>query len=92
TAPTKQVNKGLDMLGLSIEDVQGKSLDETLRIFRESFKKLDKTQQSQAASMIFGKDAMSGMLSIINTSEDDYNSLSDAIYNSDGAAEKMADT
>lgn len=92
TAPTKQVNKGLDMLGLSIEDVQGKSLDETLRIFRESFKKLDKTQQSQAASMIFGKDAMSGMLSIINTSEDDYNSLSDAIHNSDGAAEKMADT
>lgn len=91
-APTKQVYKGMDMLGLSIEDVQGKSLDETLRIFRGSFKKLDKTQQGQAASLIFGKNAMSGMLAIINASEDDYNSLSNAIYNSDGAAEKMADT
>nr|DAN81473.1 MAG TPA: minor tail protein [Caudoviricetes sp.] len=91
-APTKQVHKGMDMLGLSIEDVQGKSLDETLRIFRSSFANLDETQQAQAASMIFGKNAMSGMLAIINASEDDYNSLSDAIYNADGSAEKMADT
>ena len=91
-APTKQVYEGMEMLGLRIEDVQGLSLDETLRIFRGSFKKLDKTQQAQAASLIFGKNAMSGMLAIINASEDDYNSLSNAIYNSDGAAEKMADT
>lgn len=91
-APTKQVYAGMEMLGLRIEDVQGLSLDETLRIFRGSFKKLDKTQQAQAASLIFGKNAMSGMLAIINASEDDYNSLSNAIYNSDGAAEKMADT
>lgn len=91
-APTKQVYKGMDMLGLSIEDVQGKSLDETLRIFRSSFANLDETQQAQAASMIFGKEAMSGMLSIINTSEEDYNSLSDAIHNADGAAEGMAKT
>lgn len=91
-APTKQVYAGMELLGLRIEDVQGLSLDETLRIFRGSFKKLDKTQQAQAASLIFGKNAMSGMLAIINASEDDYNSLSNAIYNSDGAAEKMADT
>lgn len=91
-APTKQVYNGMDILGLSIEDVQGKSLDETLRIFRKSFANLDETQQAQAASLIFGKNAMSGMLAIINASEDDYNSLSNAIYNSDGAAEKMADT
>lgn len=91
-APTKSVRDGMDMLGLSIEDVQGKSLDETLRIFRSSFANLDKTQQAQAASMIFGKEAMSGMLAIINTSESDYNSLSDAIHNADGAAESMAET
>lgn len=91
-APTKQVYKGMDMLGLSIEDVQGKSLDETLRIFRSSFANLNETQQAQAASMIFGKEAMSGMLSIINTSEEDYDSLSNAIHNADGAAEGMAKT
>ena len=91
-SPTKEVMNGMSMLGLSIEDVQGLSLDETLRIFRNSFANLDGTQQAQAASMIFGKNAMSGMLAIINASEKDYNSLSDAIYNADGTAEKMAAT
>ena len=67
-SPTKEVINGMSMLGLSIEDVQGLSLDETLRIFRESFANLDGTQQAQAASMIFGKNAMSGMLAIINAS------------------------
>ena len=91
-SPTKEVINGMSMLGLSIEDVQGLSLDETLSTFRVAFANLDGTQQAQAASMIFGKNAMSGMLAIINASEKDYNSLSDAIYNADGTAEKMAAT
>ena len=91
-SPTKQVRQGMDMLGLTMQDVQGLSLDETLRVFRSEFKNLDDTQQAQAASLIFGKNAMSGMLAIINASEDDYNSLSDAIYNSEGAAKDMAET
>ena len=32
------------------------------------------------------------MLSIINASEEDYNKLSEAVYNADGASQKMADT
>lgn len=91
-SPTKEVMNGMSMLGLSIEDVQGLSLDETLSTFRVAFANLDGTQKAQAASMIFGKNAMSGMLAIINASEKDYNSLSDAIYNADGTAEKMAAT
>lgn len=91
-APTKSVRTGIEMLGLTMEDVQGLSLDETLRLFRKEFANLDDTQQAQVASLIFGKEAMSGMLAIINASEDDYNSLSDAIYNSEGAAKSMADT
>ncbi|MDU7303380.1 MAG: phage tail tape measure protein, partial [Peptoniphilus lacydonensis] len=91
-SPTKEVINGMSMLGLSIEDVQSLSLDETLSTFRVAFANLDGTQKAQAASMIFGKNAMSGMLAIINASEKDYNSLSDAIYNADGTAEKMAAT
>ena len=91
-SPTKEVEKGMEMLGLSIEDVQGKPLDETLRIFRNSFKDLDGTQQAQAASLIFGKNAMSGMLGIIQASEGDYNKLSQAISGADGAANDMATT
>lgn len=91
-SPTKEVMDGMEMLGLSIEDVQGKPLDETLRIFRDSFKDLDGTQQAQAASMIFGKEAMSGMLGIIKASDGDYNKLSKAISGADGAAKDMAAT
>lgn len=91
-SPTKEVEKGMEMLGLSIEDVQGKPLDETLRIFRNAFKDLDGTQQAQAASLIFGKNAMSGMLGIIQASEGDYNKLSQAISGADRAALDMATT
>lgn len=91
-SPTKEVYRGMELLGLSIEDVQGKPLDETLRIFRDAFSKLDGTQQAQASSLIFGKNAMSGMLAIIKASEGDYNKLTDVIRNSDGAAKGMAET
>lgn len=35
---------------------------------------------------------MSGMLAIINAAEEDYNKLTEAVYNADGASQKMADT
>ncbi len=89
-SPTKEVDRGMELLGLSIEDVQGLSLDETLWTFRNAFAGLDETQQAQAASLIFGKNAMSGMLAIINASDEEYNNLSDAIYNASGSAEEMA--
>lgn len=89
-SPTKEVDRGMELLGLSIEDVQGLSLDETLWTFRNAFAGLDETQQAQAASLIFGKNAMSGMLAIINASDEEYNKLSDAIYNASGSAEEMA--
>lgn len=91
-SPTKEVEKGMELLGLSMEDIQGKSLDETLRILRNSFDDLNGTQQTQAASMIFGQNAMSGMLKIIQASEGDYNKLSEAIGNADGAAKDMSTT
>lgn len=88
--PTKEVNKGLELIGLSADDFRGKSLHETIDILRDSFKGLDGSQQAEIASMIFGQRAMSGMLGIINASEEDYNKLSDAIKNSSGSADEMA--
>nr|WLJ26302.1 MAG: minor tail protein [Firmicutes phage HS19] len=88
--PTKEVNKGLELIGLSADDFRGKSLHETIDILRDSFKGLDGSQQAEIASMIFGQRAMSGMLGIINASEEDYNKLSNAIKNSSGSADEMA--
>lgn len=88
--PTKEVNKGLELIGLSADDFRGKSLHETIDILRDSFQGLDGDQKAQIASMIFGQRAMSGMLGIINASEEDYNKLSKAIQNSSGSAQDMA--
>ena len=90
-APTAEVRKGMQMLGLDIKDLQGMTLDQKLQTLRGAFAGLDESQKVQAASMLFGKQAMSGMLAIINASESEYNSLKDAINNSSGAAKSMAE-
>jgi phage-related protein len=48
-------------------------------------------EKARAASMLGGARAMSGLLAIANTSEEDFNKLTDAIYGSEGAAQSMAD-
>ena len=49
-------------------------------------------EKARAAAMLGGTRAMSGLLAIANASTDDYNKLADAINNSAGAAENMANT
>lgn len=51
---------------------------------------LSKIQQIEAASTIFGKNAMAGMLSIVNATDADFQSLTESIYGCGGAAERMA--
>lgn len=58
----------------------------------EALQGIDEAQQAAAASTLFGKEAMAGMLNIINASEEDYNKLTEAIYNADGTAKDMAET
>lgn len=48
--------------------------------------------KAQAAAQLAGARGMSGLLAIINAAPEDYASLTDAIYNADGAAEEMAAT
>ncbi|MFC0559687.1 phage tail tape measure protein [Halalkalibacter alkalisediminis] len=93
-SPTKAMKDAMDDLGISLTNSDGsmKTLDEVMHDLRGSFDGLDESQQASYASTIFGKEAMSGALAIINASEDDYNKLSDAIDNSEGSAQEMADT
>ena len=53
---------------------------------------LTEAKQAEAAATLFGKEAMSGMLNIINASDKDFEKLTGAIYNCDGATEEMANT
>ncbi|MGG4180790.1 phage tail tape measure protein [Virgibacillus pantothenticus] len=92
--PTKQMADKMKELGIEVKDSNGemKPLDVLLQDLRGSFSKLSEDQKANAAATIFGKEAMSGMLAILNASESDFNKLTKAIENSEGVAQEMADT
>ena len=93
-APTDKMQGAMDKYGISLTKRNGemKTLHEVLDNLRSSLGGLSETEQTAAASTIFGKEAMAGMLAIINASADDYNKLTAAVNNADGASQQMADT
>ena len=92
--PTDEVEAAMEDLGISLTDSEGnmKSLGEVMLDMRKGFKNLTKDQQAQYAASIAGQEGMSGLLAIVNASDEDFNTLTKAIQNSDGAAQSMADT
>lgn len=76
-----------------ITDEQGnmRSLYDVMVTLRESFKNLSAEEKAQAASTLFGQHAMSGMLAIINASDEDFEKLTEAVKNSEGAAKNMSE-
>ena len=92
--PTDEVEAAMEDLGISLTDSEGnmKSLGEVMLDMRKGFKNLTKDQQAQYAASIAGQEGMSGLLAIVNASDEDFNTLTKAIQNSDGAVQSMADT
>lgn len=92
--PTKEVQGAMDKLGVSLTDSNGnmKSLNEVMGDLRNGFAGLSEAEAAEMAAALGGQEAMSGLLAIVNASDDDFDKLSDAIYSCDGAAKRMADT
>lgn len=92
--PSKEAAGMMKEYGISLTNTDGsmKSLGDVMGMLREKLGGLSEAQQAQVATTLFGQESMSGMLAIINASEADYNKLTDAIYGSEGAATRMADT
>lgn len=94
TKPTDAMAVVMDKYGISITNSDGsmKSLMEVMVMYREKLGGLTEAQQAEAAATLFGTEAASGMLAIINASPEAFAEMSEAIYNSEGAAEEMAET
>lgn len=92
--PTKQQAAYMDQYGISLTRSDGtmKSFGEVVDNLRGSLGGLSEQEQIAAATAIFGKESFAGMLAIVNASEQDYNKLTEAVYNCDGAAKRMAET
>lgn len=92
--PTDDAAALMEQYGLSMTNADGsmKSLGEVMEMLRTKMGGLSKAEQAQAVATLFGQEAMSGMLAVINASDSDYEKLTSAIYGADGAAQQMADT
>lgn len=92
--PTDEAAALMDEYNLSLTNSDGtmKSLGEVMDMLRGNLGDLTEAEQAQIAAELFGQEAMSGMLAIINASDKDYENLINRIYDADGAAQQMADT
>lgn len=92
--PTDEVAAAMEKLGISMFNPDGsaKSLYDLMIELRDSMSGLSEKEQAMYASTIAGSAGLSGLLAIVNTSEEDFNTLTDAIYNANGAGMEMYDT
>lgn len=92
--PTDAMQGVMDKLGISLTDSAGntKTLDTLMGELRQSFVGLTEAEKAQYAATLAGQEGMSGFLAIVNASDADFSKLKTAIDNSDGAAERMAET
>lgn len=90
--PTKQVAGYMDSLGISLTDSSGemKPLSQLLVELREGFSGLTKAQKAEYAAGIAGKEGMAGLLAIVTASQSDFDKLTEAINNSNGAAREVS--
>lgn len=93
-APPTAAKKAMDELSLSLTDTSGKMkpFSQVVNELRGKFDGLSETEQAHYASAIAGQEAMSGLLAIVNAAPSDFDKLTKAVAESDGAAQKMADT
>ena len=91
--PTDQVQSYMDKLNISMVDQAGnvKPLNQLLNEMRDSFAGLTDAEKAEYAAGIAGKEGMSGLLAIVNASQSDFDKLTEAINNSNGAAQNVAD-
>lgn len=92
--PTDKVEAAMKKLGISLTNSDGsmKDFKTVMQDTRKGFSGLSEAQKSQYASTIAGKQGMSGLLAIVNSSDGDFEKLSNSIYDADGACKKMYDT
>lgn len=90
--PTQQMTGYMEELGISLTDAQGnvKPFNEVMIDLREGFEGLTEAQKAEYAAGIAGKEAMSGLLAIVNASDEDFAALTEQINNCNGAAEEAA--
>lgn len=91
--PTDVMAEAMDELGFSVLDDAGnmKSLDTIVADLRTSFAGLTDAEKAKYAATLAGKEGMSGMLALLNLTQEEYDAISESMYNSNGVAKETAE-
>lgn len=91
--PTDAMAKAMEDLGIEVENKDGsfKSLDEIVANLRGSFSGLTEKEKTYYAATLAGKEGMSGMLALLNLTEEEYNAIADSMDNAGGVAKSTAE-
>lgn len=90
----EEFNSEMETLDSNLEDgtITQKEYDASVEELMERAYGAEGAIKAQAAASLAGKNALSGLLAIVNASDEDFNKLTDAVSNAEGTSQNMADT
>lgn len=90
--PKKQVAAAMEELGISVTNTDGsmKSLDTIVTELRTAFSGLTTEQKAQYAVTLAGQEGMSGLLALLNLTQEEYDEIAASMDNAGGIAKKTA--
>ena len=91
--PTDDMAAAMKELGIEVANADGtmKPLDEIVNDLRGSFDGLTEEQKTYYAAILAGKTGMSGMLALMNLSQEEYDEIAASMENASGVAERTAE-
>ncbi|KIP21138.1 Phage-related minor tail protein [Anoxybacillus ayderensis] len=91
--PPKEAREALASLGIQVTDAQGRMLPfgDIIGQLSEKTKNMSNAQKLAALSTIFGTEAASGMLTVIEAGPQKLDSLTKSLQNSSGASKEAAE-
>ncbi len=88
----KEFKESLQSISDGLEDgeIDEEEYQEKMNTLMTSMYGAGAAEKARLANMLAGKQGMAGLLAIVNSTEEDFDKLTNAIQNSNGAAEEMA--
>lgn len=92
--PTDDMQLAMDQLGISFYDSEGKmkSLSKQVAMLKDAMSDMTDEQKNNYLVTLYGQEALSGMLALINEGPESLNELSKAYETCDGSAKTAAET
>lgn len=93
-APSEQASDAMEALNLNFVDAQGKfvGMRSVIEQFGNATKDMGEAQRVAYAKMLFGQEAVPGMLALVNEGTQKFDELGQQINDSAGAAERASKT